>query len=108
MVFQPYVVKNNQNTALLLSGAFTGLNNCVVAETPETEEFRNSPPEVIISTSIKSIGIEKYTDNKCACNVKNYIMRPADLWGEVIGNVKAGKSLIYDLRHFGNYEAGAN
>jgi hypothetical protein len=108
MVLRPIIVKNKKYRALLFAGAITGLNNYVLVSTPATEEFCNSSPALIISSANKSIGIEKYADDKCVCAVKNYIIRPADLRGEVIGNVKAGKSLIYDLRHFGNYEAGAN
>jgi len=103
-------VKNKKDNALLFSGAPAGLNNFVVASTPETEEFFHISPALITSSATKRGGVIKYIDNASVCSVKTHIIRPADLLGEVISDANRGNHLAFliDLPDFGNYEAGAN
>jgi len=110
MVLKPLKVKSKKNKALLFASASTGLNNFVVASTLATEEFSHISPRVIISTLTKRGGVIKYVDNTSVCSVKTHIIRPADLWGEVINDANRGNHLAFllDLPDFGNYEAGAN
>ena len=108
---QPTIMDKIKHKALLFAGATTGPNNhCMLAETPATEEFSHISPRVIISTLTKRGGVIKYVDNTSVCSVKNHIIRPADLWGEVINDANRGNHLAFllDLPDFGNYEAGAN
>ncbi|HBE41232.1 MAG TPA: hypothetical protein DDW27_08520 [Bacteroidales bacterium] len=100
-----------RNKALLFAGSIAGLNNRVALATkPATEEFFHISPALIISSATKRGGVIKYIDNASVCSVKNHIIRPADLLGEVISDANRGNHLAFliDLPDFGNYEAGAN
>jgi len=80
-------VKNKKDNALLFSGAPTGLNNFVVASTPETEEFFHISPALIISSATKRGGVNKYLNLESVGNCK---IQTSDLQEE-IRNVQTRK-----------------
>ena len=106
-----YMGNHNHTAPLIAGGKSRTEYPCILlVPTPATKEFCYSPPSLIISSEIKSKGVIKYVDNTSVCSVKNHIIRPADLWGEVINDANRGNHLAFllDLPDFGNYEAGAN
>jgi len=86
-----FIMDKDKNIASLFAGANLGPNiHSNLAVTPATEESCHSPSLPDYIEDKKDRGVSKYIDTNSASSVTNDILRPADLWGEVINDAKPG------------------
>ena len=95
---------NKKSNTLLISGATTDLIHCVLAVTPETEEFFHISPALITSSANKRGGVRKsvITNNSAG----NFNSRPETSRPEG-GVTHDAKSVNADNRYLLNNKSGA-